>query len=219
MNAAGTRSVGKRLMGLEVVRTDGAHAGMLPGRMRSAMRNIYLPLALFGIFIPPFPQLAFLADFAATQANPTRKRLGDYLTKTAVVHELPERPRRTADFLAQLAQRDVDENVGKAHHARLPQTFGPLRVLPNEDIARMVHADAAAGRSGAWRRARIDEDTELSERRFVLKEFGFVGVDANDDQFFEGRFMHHQDQEDEEEAAAAAEVVEPAQLEGVDAEK
>lgn len=164
MFEAGTRSLGKRIMGLEIVRTDAMHAGMLPGRGRTALRNIYLPLTQLGQIIYPWPQLFFLADFAAVFVTPTGQRLGDHLASTAVVAELPERPARVADFVAQLAQRDVDENVGKQHDARKTETFGKLRVLPREDVARLVAEDHLRGPLPPWRRARIDEATEDVER-------------------------------------------------------
>ena len=184
----GTRSVGKRIAGLEIVRTDPLYAGMLAGRVRTAMRNSYLPLTQLGQIIFPWPQIAFTADFASIFLNPTRRRLGDYLAKTAVVYELPERAARVADFKAQLAQRDIDENLGRQHDERKTETFGPLQILSREEIEAIVRQDHRND-LGSWRRGRIDEETEDSERYFSVQAGGYVGTDAHDDQFHYGQWI------------------------------
>lgn len=81
---AGGRTLGKRWMGLEVVRADGLPVGW----RESSLRN----LLLAADFLP----FAYLTGLVAMLTDQQFRRMGDLVAGTLVVYRHPPRPRRTA---------------------------------------------------------------------------------------------------------------------------
>lgn len=107
----GTRSVGKRYMGLEVVRWDGT----MPGRLQTVGRSVYFPahylLISIGVLEPDlFPLVYASGGLLALDLGlmATRGfRLGDYMFQTKVIEEAaadPPREERLEDRKDYLAQ-------------------------------------------------------------------------------------------------------------------
>ncbi|GBG26501.1 Rho GTPase-activating protein 27 [Hondaea fermentalgiana] len=83
----GTRSPGKRLLKLEIVRTD----GQLPSRWNTLFRQIYLPVYLGSAFLMPYIFVFSAADLGAMLFTAKRQRLGDFIAQTRVIDEQPDR--------------------------------------------------------------------------------------------------------------------------------
>lgn len=83
----GTRSPGKRLLKLEIVRTD----GQLPSRWNNFFRQIYLPVYLGSVYLMPYIFFFSAADLGAMMFTSKRQRLGDFIAQTRVINEQPDR--------------------------------------------------------------------------------------------------------------------------------
>ena len=94
----GTRSLGKKVMKLEVISDD----GILPHRGKSIFRNVYVAPMAFGAALYPPAAVAFLGDIGV--AFGTGKRVGDYMAGTRVISELPDRQERLDERVAYIAR-------------------------------------------------------------------------------------------------------------------
>jgi uncharacterized RDD family membrane protein YckC len=84
----GTRSIGKKLMGLEVIDEN----GLMPSRGHSIIRNLYLAPMLVAAGFFPESSVSFLVDMGLLLV--TKRKAGDYLARTRVIRERSDRPRR-----------------------------------------------------------------------------------------------------------------------------
>ena len=101
----GTRSLGKRIMKLEIVRNN----GVLPNRFYTCLRSIYLPLYGGSIFLMPYILLLPVLDFGLMLFTPKSYRLGDILGNTRVIQELPDRKIRMEEKINKEAADDLKE--------------------------------------------------------------------------------------------------------------
>lgn len=111
----GTRSLGKRVMALEVVRRSD---GMLPTRMRTLGRNFYAPIFGDQFTFFPFVHLIFFSDIFMMKYDRQCRRFGDFLCDTTVVPEMPmmkERVNEQAEQhrLAQMREESGNEWIWK----------------------------------------------------------------------------------------------------------
>ena len=99
----GTRSIGKRLMKLEVVRCD----GQLPSRWNNFFRNIYLPVyTMVGTFPPVVFAFASL-ELGLLSFTKQGQRMGDLIGRTRVIGEFPGREDRLKE---KISRDDEDDN-------------------------------------------------------------------------------------------------------------
>ena len=111
----GSRSLGKKIMSLEIVtRQD----GMVPTRVRTLGRNMYFPVFEAHSLLFPFVQLLFMSDLILIAYDRQRRRYGDFISGTCVVPEMPmlkERLEESAEQrrLAQLKEELGDEWIWK----------------------------------------------------------------------------------------------------------
>jgi uncharacterized RDD family membrane protein YckC len=89
----GTRSLGKRAMKIEVVRTD----GQLPNRYHTVMRNAYFIVyggaTAAGEFAPALLALAG-GDLLLMLMSPGKRKIGDWIGGTRLVEEQDDRAER-----------------------------------------------------------------------------------------------------------------------------
>ena len=97
----GTRSPGKRLMGLEIVRWN----GKLPGRRHTLTRQAYLPVYAAATVLMPYIALLPVAEAGLLLLTARSLRVGDVLALTRVIEEQPDRAAR----LQQKADVDARE--------------------------------------------------------------------------------------------------------------
>lgn len=99
----GTRSLGKRLMGLEIVTV----AGQLPTRRHTILRNVYFVayggITAFGDLAPFLFALA-AGDLLLLLFSPGRRKLGDWFGGTRVITECDDR----SDRLEERGKRVLD---------------------------------------------------------------------------------------------------------------
>ena len=92
----GTRSLGKRVLGLEVVTNN----GRLPARRHTIMRNLnfiaYGAITAFGDMAPLLLALA-CGDLLLFLFSPGKRKLGDFIGGTKVISECSDRPSRLAE--------------------------------------------------------------------------------------------------------------------------
>ena len=92
----GTRSLGKRALGLEIVTPD----GQLPVRRHTVLRNLYFiaygGATAFGDLAPLLLALAG-SDLLLLLFSPGRRKLGDWLGSTKVISERSDRPERLSE--------------------------------------------------------------------------------------------------------------------------
>ena len=88
----GTRSPGKKLLGIEIVCVDGT----LPTRWHTLGRNLYLPVYAGTTLLMPWIFFFAAADLGALLFTPRQQRLGDFMGRTRVIKELPDRKERFA---------------------------------------------------------------------------------------------------------------------------
>lgn len=93
------RTIGKKAMGLRVVKANGFHLDAAAVLLRNAARLIDLALLL--------PPLMFPTLFVAF-ATEKRQRLGDLLAGTLVVHDGPPASQAVLDLRADLEQRPAE---------------------------------------------------------------------------------------------------------------
>ena len=86
----GTRSLGKRLMKLEIVRWN----GKLPTRRHTLLRQAYLPVYAASTMLLPYIALLPVVDLGLVLFTPRAVRIGDVLAFTKVIPEQPDRARR-----------------------------------------------------------------------------------------------------------------------------
>ena len=98
----GTRSLGKRAMRLEVIKSDGT----LPSRVHTFGRNVYYPILYLAINVGIIMEPTFLYGSGAFYALDTAlllgldrlgkgaARVGDFMTQTRVIDEQPDRSLR-----------------------------------------------------------------------------------------------------------------------------
>eukprot|EP00940_MAST-03C_sp_MAST-3C-sp2_P000726 g726.t1 len=105
----GTRSLGKRIMSIEIVcRRD----GMLPTRMRTLSRNIYVPIFELNGPLFPFVHLLFLSDLLLIRLDRQRRRYGDFIAGTMVVPEMPLVRDRVVEQKEQQRLAQLKEETG-----------------------------------------------------------------------------------------------------------
>ncbi|MDT5032228.1 MAG: hypothetical protein QOC94_2399 [Actinoplanes sp.] len=144
------RSIGKRAMGLRVVREDGG-----PIRIRHALTR-----ALVGVSVEwpglLLPLLTWVVSMGTMIASPQGRRLGDLAAGTLVIHErapatwgwVPAMPPHLAPWAAALDLSDLDDDLalaGRNFLARLTDIREPQRsrfayTLANEVGARIRQA-------------------------------------------------------------------------------
>ena len=102
---SGSRSFGKRYLGLEIVRTDGT----LPGRRQTVGRNVVAPISIIALAVGGFfsdlyvlsaAGALFAAEFGASVA--TGRGLGDYIFGTKVIRAQEDRDKRLEERVAYL---------------------------------------------------------------------------------------------------------------------
>lgn len=101
----GTRSPGKRVMGLEIVRWNGA----LPSRRHTLLRQVYLPVYAGATLLMPYVALLPAVDLGMVLFTARSLRLGDVLARTRVVVEQPLRAERVAERRAAMAADELHE--------------------------------------------------------------------------------------------------------------
>ena len=101
----GTRSVGKKLLKLEIVRVD----GKLPSRWNNFFRQIYLPVYAGTGVLMPYIFFFTAADFACMLFTPYNMRFGDFIGRTRVIAELPDRKERLQELIERDAADDLKE--------------------------------------------------------------------------------------------------------------
>mmetsp|Transcript_8554 Transcript_8554/g.15055 ORF Transcript_8554/g.15055 Transcript_8554/m.15055 type:complete len:357 (+) Transcript_8554:93-1163(+) len=89
----GTRSPGKRLLKLEIVRVD----GQLPSRWNNMFRNLYLPVYTGVAAMPPAIFALTALELGLVMFTQNGVRLGDLVARTKVIEELPDRATRLAE--------------------------------------------------------------------------------------------------------------------------
>lgn len=87
----GTRSIGKRLLKLEILDTA---EGEMSQRGQNIKRNVYSSLNPLMIAASPFHLVVMACDLVLIAFNMKGRRSGDWMAKTVVVDELPERAAR-----------------------------------------------------------------------------------------------------------------------------
>lgn len=101
----GTRSPGKKLMKLEIVKTD----GQLPSRWNTLGRQLYLPVYGASAFLMPYIFFFAAADLGLMMFTPKTQRLGDFLGRTRVIDELPDRKERVKEKQRVDEEMDIDK--------------------------------------------------------------------------------------------------------------
>jgi len=91
----GTRSPGKKLMKLEIVRVD----GQLPSRYNNFFRQIYLPVYAASALLMPYIFFFAAADVGCMIFTKQNMRFGDFIGRTRVIEELADREERLAEKL------------------------------------------------------------------------------------------------------------------------
>lgn len=146
----GTRSPGKRLLGLEIVRTS----GVLPSRYRTVARNLYLSTHLATVELFPFLQAAALADLGVMAASRQQRRLGDWIADTVVIMEAPDREARLKDWNDYWLRRDAETDW-----RQLPPDLAAGTV---ETVFKRARARVLRERK-AGRRGRVDDTAAAPE--------------------------------------------------------
>ena len=98
----GTRSLGKKWMGLEIVRMD----GQLPTRWNTAFRQIYLPIYTGATLLLPYIVLLPVIDLGLVLFTRRSYRIGDLIGRTRVIVEHPDREAR---FKEKCAKEDAED--------------------------------------------------------------------------------------------------------------
>lgn len=101
----GTRSPGKRLFRLEIVKVD----GQLPSRWNTLFRQVYLPVYAGFQLLMPYIFIFSAADLGLLLFTPKRQRLGDFIAQTRVIEELPDREARLAEKMKRDDEDDAKE--------------------------------------------------------------------------------------------------------------
>ncbi|MFI5933117.1 RDD family protein [Actinoplanes sp. NPDC051494] len=135
------RSLGKRVMGLRVVREDGG-----PIRLRHALTRSLVGVAVEwpGLLFPPFTWAVALATMIA---SPQGRRLGDLAAGTFVVHErtpvpwgwVPAMPPHLGPWATQLDLTHLDDDLALAARHFLAR----VRDIREPMNARLAHSLAA----------------------------------------------------------------------------
>ena len=137
------RSIGKRAMGLRVVRVDGG-----PIRLRHALTRTLVGVAVEwpGLLFPP---LTWAVALTTMIFSPQGRRLGDQAAGTFVIHErspapwgwVPAMPPQLADWAAELDLSGLDDQLALATRHYLARA-GEIRQPQNgrfaESLAREV---------------------------------------------------------------------------------
>jgi uncharacterized RDD family membrane protein YckC len=144
------RSIGKRAMGLRVVREDGG-----PIRVRHALTRALVGVAVEwpGLLLP---LLTWVVSLGTMIASPQGRRLGDLAAGTLVIHErapatwgwVPAMPAHLAEWAAALDLSDLDDALvldcrnflARAREIREPQHSRLAYTLANEVGARIRQA-------------------------------------------------------------------------------
>lgn len=125
----GSRSLGKRLLGLEILRGDATIAI----RPRTVFRNLYFPLyqtaSLFGPMVVAF----FGVDLLLMTMSKDKRRIGDRMTDTMVVMELPNRKERVEDCVRQNSLRDNQGELGEFYHFKRHERGSTVEWLNSDD--------------------------------------------------------------------------------------
>ena len=87
---SGTRSIGKRLLKLEIVRWNGT----LPSRFQSVFRHAYIPVYGASSLLMPYIVLLPIVDVGLVLFTPNAWRVGDVMALTRVIAERPDRALR-----------------------------------------------------------------------------------------------------------------------------
>lgn len=98
----GTRSPGKKVMGLEIVKMD----GQLPTRWNTAFRQAYLPIYTGATLLLPYIVLLPIADLGLVLFTKRSYRIGDLIGRTRVITEQTDREQR---FKEKCSREDADD--------------------------------------------------------------------------------------------------------------
>lgn len=136
---AGTRSVGKRRMGLEIVRND----GRMSGRINNVLRGLIQGLCLAGdatlvtlIYVPLLTPL----ELGVAALREDRRRLSDVLATTRVIREQPDRAQRLLEFRQHLLAGDLETPKWRV---KQPAAAATAAASADESLAR-PNAEGAA---------------------------------------------------------------------------
>eukprot|EP00924_Labyrinthula_sp_SR-Ha-C_P003569 snap_masked-scaffold_53-processed-gene-1.84-mRNA-1 protein AED:0.04 eAED:0.04 QI:0/-1/0/1/-1/1/1/0/279 len=89
----GTRSIGKKMLKLEIVKDD----GRLPSRYNNFFRNIYLLGYAGSVQFMPFILALPLSEFGILLFGKNGKRIGDWIANTVVIEEQVNREERVQE--------------------------------------------------------------------------------------------------------------------------
>ena len=98
----GTRSLGKKMMKLEIVTSD----GQLPSRWNTGFRQVYIPIYLGAAFLMPYIVLLPITDLGLMLFTKRSSRLGDFIGRTRVISEQSDRAER---FSEKCTREDADD--------------------------------------------------------------------------------------------------------------
>jgi len=101
----GTRSPGKKFMKLEIVRLD----GQLPSRWNTGFRQSYLPVYAAGTMLVPYIFVFAAFDLGLVMFTPKNQRLGDFIGRTRVIEEQPDREIRLSEKIKHDDEDDLKE--------------------------------------------------------------------------------------------------------------
>ena len=129
----GSRSIGKKIMSLEIVtRQD----GMVPTRVRTLGRNMYFPIFEAHSLLFPFVQLLFLSDLILVAYDRQRRRYGDFIAGTSVVPEMPMIKERLEESLEQRRLAQLKEELGDEWIWKI----GKLQVAQDSTLEKKVES-------------------------------------------------------------------------------
>lgn len=132
----GTRSLGKRAAGLEIVRTDGE----LASRYRTFSRNTYFLSVIASAELFPLLQILQIADAVSCTVR-SRRRLGDLMAGTQVIAEQPDREQRLDDYREFWLKKDAETDWRKMPNEVAESMEGAKRRRAAQRVV-----DAAEGR-------------------------------------------------------------------------
>lgn len=132
----GTRSIGKRVAGLEIVRTNGE----LASRYRTFSRNFYFVSAVASAELFPLLQIVQAVDAVACTVR-SRRRLGDLMAGTQVIAEQGDRAQRLDDYSEFWLKKDAETDWRKMPNEVAESMEGAKRRRAAQRVV-----DAADGR-------------------------------------------------------------------------
>jgi uncharacterized RDD family membrane protein YckC len=101
----GTRSLGKRLMKLEIVTKD----GQLPNRWNTLFRNINIMPYAISVLLMPYFSLYVLLDLGPMILTDRQRRLGDFIGNTMVIVEQEDRKERLEEKFTRMDEDEMKD--------------------------------------------------------------------------------------------------------------